>query len=208
MKNKMPPIYVDIDDVLCETASRYVAIAALEFGKSVRYEDLACFDMQAVFGMTARDFDHFFQRVHQPDILLDLEPVPGAIETLNAWQARGLEIAIVTGRPTSVYEETLAWLADNNVCYQSFHMVDKYGHPGVDPRIAISLEELAGMQFQAAVEDSFEMAAFLAGTMQTPVLLHDRPWNRQPEPNPRVTRCRGWQDIQSAMPADTTPAIR
>ena len=37
-------IYVDIDDVLCETAASLCGLAAREFGRHVAYEDVGVFD--------------------------------------------------------------------------------------------------------------------------------------------------------------------
>ena len=45
-------IYVDMDDVLCETAANLCRLAEREFGRHVDYADVFAFDLQKVFGLT------------------------------------------------------------------------------------------------------------------------------------------------------------
>ena len=45
-------IYIDIDDVMCETAATLCLLAEREFGKGVPYAEVSQFDLQQVFGLT------------------------------------------------------------------------------------------------------------------------------------------------------------
>ena len=75
-------------------------------------------------------------------------------------------------------------------------MVDKYNRPGNDPAIAVSKEELAARAYDLAVEDSGDMAIFLAENMGVATALIDRPWNWACPSHDRVVRCRSWDDIR------------
>ena len=44
-------VYVDMDDVLCETAASLCGMAEREFARRVRYEDVKHFDLQKVFSL-------------------------------------------------------------------------------------------------------------------------------------------------------------
>lgn len=57
-------------------------------------------------------------------------------------------------------------------------MVDKYNWSGTDKKIAISLAHMSRMNFDVGVEDSPKMADYLSSRMAMPVILFDRPWNR------------------------------
>jgi hypothetical protein len=91
------------------------------------------------------------------------------------------------------------------VPHDLFACVDKYGrHHGFPERVP--LEDLAGSAFRLAIEDSPQMAAFLATHTAATVALLDRPWNRRlppldPEPASRVARVADWAEIRSRFPA-------
>lgn len=189
-------IYVDVDDVISRTTDTYAGIIEREFGKKVRFEDLVSFDLKASFGLTDNEFHYFFDLVHQPDILLAYEPVDGAVSMLSKWAEQGHCIDIVTGRPSSAREPSLAWLEKQGVPYHSFTMVDKYNRIANDPAKVIPKEALRQRAYDLAVEDSRDMAIFLAREMDVPVRLLDRPWNAEPVGHDNIIRVRSWEDIR------------
>lgn len=192
-------IYVDMDDVLCETARGCLGIIERVFGKRIAYEQLTDFNLGNSCELSAEETAALYHIVHHPDELLKLEPVKGAITVLNQWIAAGFEIAIVTGRPPVTYEPSLDWLAREGVPYHSFTVVDKYGRFTTEKTIAVSLPELATRQFALAVEDSPTMATYLAEQMKVPVKLFDRPWNRATIEHPKITRHNHWFEIAVAF---------
>ena len=197
----MPPsktIYVDMDDVLCETARGCLEIVERAFGKRIAYEQLTDFNLGNSCELSAEQTAELYHIVHHPDELLRLQPVNGAIAVLNQWMAKGFEIAIVTGRPPATYEPSLDWLVREQVPYHSFTVVDKYGRFKTEETIVVSLSELATKEFTFAVEDSPTMARYLAEQMKVPVKLLDRPWNRATVEHPKITRHNRWFEI--AMP--------
>jgi len=188
-------IYVDVDDVVSRTTETYPDVVAQEFGKTVSFEDLTGFDLKRCFQLTDNEFQYFFDLVHQSDFLLGFDPVEGAVETLKAWADMGHIIDIVTGRPTSAQDATLAWLERNDVPFRGFIMVDKYNRPGNDMSLVISKEELSMMDYDLAVEDSPDMALFLARDMGVPTALIHRPWNRKCTIHDNLVRCTSWDEI-------------
>jgi uncharacterized HAD superfamily protein len=193
----MSPIYVDFDDVLSDTTSAFLKILKLEFGKSVDFEDIISFDLKVSFKLTESEYEHFFQRVHQPEVIMAFDPMEGAIGALEDWVKLGHQISIVTGRLTSAYEASLDWLSKHDVPFHSFMMVDKYSRKNIDKKIAVSMEELSDMKFSFAVEDSAKMALHLSQKMGIPVALIDRPWNRGTNLNHKISRYKSWYDIQN-----------
>jgi hypothetical protein len=192
-------IYVDMDDVLCETAQGCLAIIEREFGKQMSYERLTNFNLGEACGLDPEDTAELYRIVHHPDELLKLEPIEGAVRTIGQWIGAGYEIAIVTGRPPVTSEPSLAWLAREGVPYHSFTVVDKYGRFAADDTTAVSLSELARRQFCFAVEDSPIMAKYLAEQMGVSVKLFDRPWNRRAVEHPRIIRVNHWDEIAEAF---------
>jgi uncharacterized HAD superfamily protein len=192
-------IYVDMDDVLCETARGCLAVIEREFGIRIAYEQLTTFNLGQACGLGPEETAELYRIVHQPDELLKLAPIEGAIPTLNQWLAAGYRIAIVTGRPPITAECSLEWLARAQVPYHSFTVVDKYGRFATE-NTAVSLSELANHQFSFAIEDSPTMANYLAAIMGVEVKLFDRPWNRTCATHPKIARCRHWSEIAQAFP--------
>jgi uncharacterized HAD superfamily protein len=192
----MSPIYVDFDDVLSDTTSAFLKILKLEFGKSVNFEDISSFDLKVSFNLSDKEYEYFFERVHQAEVIMAFPPIEGAIGALEEWIRLGYQIAIVTGRLTSAYEASLDWLAKHNVPYHSFIMVDKYSRENIDTKIAISMKEFSEMKFSLAIEDAATMALHLSQKMGIPVALIDRPWNRKVDLNHNIRRYKSWSDIR------------
>lgn len=196
----MLPIYVDLDDVLSDTTRSFLKILRREFNKSVNFEDVFSFDLKVSFNLTDSEYEHFFHRAHQPDVIMAFSPVEGAIEVLNKWTGLGYQVSIVTGRLTTAYEASLDWLAKHKVPYHSFIMVDKYSRKNIDRNMAISMEAFSEMKFCLAMEDSAKMAQHLSQEMGIPVALIDRPWNRTPNLNHNIERYTSWFDILNDFP--------
>jgi uncharacterized HAD superfamily protein len=200
----MKTIYVDMDDVLCETARQFLVVMQREFGKCVDYNQLTNFDLEQVCGLRPEEREKLYEIVHLPDELLGIAPMVEAIVILKDWASAGYEIAIVTGRPPDTYDVSLEWLMRHGVPYHSFTVVDKYGRFQTENTIGVTLAELTTQRFCWAVEDSLKMANFLASEMNLAVALLDRPWNRGPIQHPKIRRCADWQGIARAFPNGTS----
>jgi uncharacterized HAD superfamily protein len=188
-------IYVDVDDVLSQTIEMYIDIADAQFGQRVPLERIRTFDLKTSFDLTEAQFLYLFDLAHRPDCIMAYAPVQGAVAALNAWKTAGHHIDIVTGRPTSTRESTLAWLRKTGVPFDSFTMVDKYNRPGNDQTLSVTKAELAARPFDLAVEDSVDMALYLAGQMGVKTVLVDRPWNRACPDHGNLVRQERWDDI-------------
>jgi hypothetical protein len=197
---KSKTIYVDLDDVLCETARHFLVVVAREFGKVVGYEQLTDFDIGTACGLRESERNALYRIVHQPDELMKMAPIGAAFSALGQWADAGFEIAIVTGRPPDSFDASLAWLARHGAPYHSFTMVDKYGRFTTENTVAISLDELATREYCWAVEDSLPMAEFLGSRMALPVALIDCPWNRSAQDHAQVSRHSDWAVIAQSMP--------
>jgi len=188
-----------MDDVLCDTAGAYLALLAREFDLHVDFEEVFSFNLQDSFGLDDEQNRHLFSCAHEPDFVSELQPIEGMLDVLRNWQRQGFHLSIITGRHTSARDATHQWLADQKIPYHSFIMVDKYNWSRTDKKIAISLEQMSRMNFDAGVEDSPKMADYLSSEMGMPVILFDRPWNRGYEPDSKSRRCLGWQEVEAAV---------
>ncbi len=198
-------IYVDVDDVLCETAAHLCEIAAREFGRPVAYEDVFQFDLQEVFGLTDAEMTRFMMVSHEPDSLLAHPVTPGAPEGLRALRAAGHEVEIVTGRPASAHRPTEAWLARVGLADFPVIYVDKYGrdacypHRPEDPP-TLPLAELLTRRYDVVIDDSPKVLEHLAAAWpQTRILVFSRPWNRNYLLTDNMSRVADWKSVLAAV---------
>lgn len=200
-------IYVDLDDVLGQTAKAFLGVLQREFEKSVDFEAIESFDLGKSLGLSEDALKVFMKSVHRPEVLSAIEPMQGAAKALGAWVDRGYEVSVVTGRPTATEAVSRRWLGASGLPHHNLTFLDKYSwsEEFLSETPALSLEELTRRPFRLAVEDSGEVALRLADTLAAPVVLMDRPWNRAAavaaaEAAGKIYRCRDWQEIQERFP--------
>ena len=87
-------IYVDLDDVLCETARRFLLVIEREFGKRVAYDRLTDFDFERSCDLTPGQRAKLYEIIHFEEEILSIEPISEAIDVLNEWVGAGYEIAV------------------------------------------------------------------------------------------------------------------
>jgi len=197
----MKKAYIDFDDVLCKTAEAIVGIVKDRYGIKRDFDNITDFNLQKSFDLTDQQFTDLISLIHDVQIIYDMTPIEGALDSVRQLKDKGYEIAIMTGRPPSTKDASIKWLNDYQVPYDSLAFVDKYarfdcdqyGHDGM------TLEELTKQKFSFAIEDSATMATFLSTEMNLPVFLHDRPWNRHLETNSLIMRCMDWGEIMGEI---------
>ena len=195
-------IYIDIDDVLCETAASLCRLASQVFGRDVAYEDVREFDLQRVFGLTDAEMARFAVLSHAPEWLLNFPETSGAVAGVKALRDAGADIDILTGRPASSHVETEAWLSSVGLGDFNVEYVDKYARsftrkPGDPP--TVPLADLLRRRYDYAIDDSPVILRSLAAWRETKVLVFDRPWNRAFTLAGNMIRVDGWKGVREAF---------
>lgn len=197
-------IYVDIDDVLCETAASLCDMAEREFGRRVEYRNVREFDLQKVFSLSDHEMDRFRDLSHEPEFLASFPVTPGAVEGLRELVSAGHSVDLVTGRPASSHIGTEMWLDSAGIDGFSVTYVDKYGrshiygcNPGDPP--SISMDELAAREYDVVIDDSPVVLAKLAAWRKTCVLVYDRPWNAAFGLAGNMRRIGSWAEALAAV---------
>jgi len=193
-------IYVDIDDVLCETAATLCAIAEREFGRIVPYCEVRSFDLQNVFSLNEAEMVRFRELSHSEETLLSYPVTDGAVDGVKALAAAGHDVGMVTGRPASAHRGTEAWLEAAGLGGFGVTYVDKYGRAGCfatspDDPPTITLEELRARRYDVAIDDSPVVLRRLAEWTETRVVVFDRPWNASFPMSANMARVYSWRDI-------------
>ncbi len=201
------PLFVDFDDVLCETARGLCHVLNAAFDRNVTFEEILHFDLDRSFNLSAEQALRLGDFFHDPDLLASFAPVEGAVETLQWWAAQGGQVEIVTGRPPTTVEVSQAWLARYDVPVDAIYFVDKFGRwdghaPGAN---TLTLDQVCARPYVAAIDDSPHMISILRDRMQTPVIVLDRPWNRNLPPGRAYSRHLDWPGIRQTLSDLGTP---
>ena len=198
-------LYIDFDDVLCETARAITRILPGLFGRRVAFEAIHEFDLEVSFSLTPQEHEHLMRVGHESEFLGTVDPVPGAVDGMRQLKERDFEIAIVTGRPPECRDISVDWLTRHGVPFDRVLHVNKYGRfAGTQIDQAISLEKIAEVKFHAAIEDAPCMVTYLINTMTMPVIVFERPWNKNAAISldgnaDRLLRCRDWSQILDTL---------
>lgn len=195
-------IYIDFDDVICETASYFTIIAKQLFGIDVPYEQIKYFNLQKAFNLTDSQYEELMAAGHKPETLLAYKETPGASKIINKWIKEGHEVSVITGRPFSAYEPSRKWLDNHNLCDVPLFCVDKYGREKFyqNCSYSLSLNDFYNMTFDFAVEDSPMAFEHLLHFKNCKVVVFSRPWNENAQmPNENFTKGKDWNEIDSLL---------
>jgi hypothetical protein len=196
-------IYVDFDDVLCETARHLSVLARDLFARNVPYEAISEFDLQQAFALSGAEIDHLMEHAHRAEFLTRLDPAPGGLEAVRALEKNGHTVAIVTGRPATSHDGSCGWLSKHALSHLDLVYVDKYGRapantPPGTPK-TLTLDEFATLHFDVAIDDAPTALDLLADRRNCTVIVYDRPWNRRYAPAANMRRSVSWPEIVSLI---------
>lgn len=195
-------IYIDFDDVICETAKSFCQIADRLFGIKKPYNEVHFFNLQQSFGLTDDQYDALMKEGHLPEILLSYEETDGASISINKIVDAGHDVKIITGRPFDSYESSRQWLDNHNLSRLPLFCVDKYGREifNQNSTFNMTLNDLYAMSFDLAIEDSPAAFKHLEHFGNCKVAVFDRPWNKDAIlPSDNYIRVKNWDQIVSLL---------
>lgn len=195
-------IYIDFDDVICETAKSFCQIADRLFGIKKPYNEVHFFNLQQSFGLTDNQYDALMKEGHLPEILLSYEETDGASISINKIVDAGHDVKIITGRPFDSYEPSRQWLDNHNLSRLPLYCVDKYGREifNQNSTFNMTLNDLYAMSFDLAIEDSPAAFKHLEHFVNCKVAVFDRPWNKDAIlPSDNYIRVKNWDQIVSLL---------
>jgi len=200
------PVYIDFDDVLCESARTLAELAGVRYGKTVLFEEIHSFDLGRSFGLDPHEQEDMIGLFHDEEVLASIPPISSAVAGMQAWAAAGCRLEIVTGRPPSTQAVSRAWLEQYHVPFDGITFVDKYqrGHGPVEGVRQCTLADVAAGHYALVVDDSPDMILYLSQASRLPLVLFDRPWNRHIDVaglRGGVARHADWTVLLSAYPA-------
>lgn len=195
-------IYIDFDDVICETAFYFTKLAKELFGIELPYSEVQFFNLKKSFNLNDEQYDELMKAGHIPENLLAYAETPGASKTINKWIDAGAEVYVITGRPFDAYEPSRRWLDEHGLERVPLKCVDKYGRENFNEgcTYSMTLNELYDMTFDLAIEDSPAAFEHVMHFENCKIAVFDRPWNKSAIlPDERFVRCDSWDSIDKLM---------
>ncbi len=192
-------IYIDFDDVLCETARHLSVLARDLFASQIPYEAIRVFDLKEAFALSDAEIDHLMDHAHRTEFLTHLDPAPGGLEAIRELEACGHSLAIVTGRPATSHDGSCGWLRKHGLAHIDIIYFDKYGRAPANPPpgtpTTLSRDEFERLHFDVAIDDSPTALDLLAHRQNCTVIVYDRPWNQRYLAAPAMRRSGSWPEI-------------
>lgn len=189
----MKTIAVDFDDVLMEFNAGFLASHNRLYNTSLVFENLIDYDnWERIYGCDKESMAKRARDFYQSPEHMLVSPVIGAVEAIQRLSENHY-LHIVTSRPETVRHHTLEWL-DRHFpnLFHDFHFTNIYaGEHGVKPKAKAEVCKEIGAE--VLIDDALKHATLVAAS-GIPVLLPDRPWNRDLTPA-GVTRVKTWGDI-------------
>ena len=195
-------VYIDFDDVICETALHFTKIAKELYGIDLPYSQVQFFNLKKAFDINDEQYNELMRVGHYPENLLAYEETPNASIVINKWIDEGHEVSVITGRPFDSYEPSRAWLDNHNLKRLPLFCVDKYGRESFNQTCSYSmtLEELYSRTFDFAIEDSPAAFEHVLHFDDCKIAVFNRPWNINEElPNDNFIRCNDWTEIDKCF---------
>lgn len=192
-------IYIDFDDVLCETARHLSDLARELFGRQVPYEAITSFNLQHAFSLSDAEIVALMEYAHRDDFLSNLTPEPGSLDSVRVLESHGHELVVVTGRPAASHRGSRDWLCKHGLSHLGLLHVDKYGRADMrrtDNAVpTLDLDAFAAQHFDVAIEDSPTALDLLVPRNDCLVIVYDRPWNRRYAEAANMRRSASWAEI-------------
>jgi len=195
-------IYIDFDDVICETGAFFSEMVKELYGIDVPYQEVQFFNLKKAFDLNDEQYDELMRVGHTPENLLGYEETEGASDVINRWVDEGHDVSIITGRPFDAYEASRRWLDEHGLERVPIFFVDKYGRESFNMNCSynMTLKQMYSMTFDFAIEDSPSAFEHVAHFENCIVAVFDRPWNHRTElPGDNFVRCKDWKEIEKCF---------
>lgn len=184
---------IDIDNTIAQSdvVMRRVIADVTNGRVQLEYDDIVTFNYYECRDskgnrITKTEWTAVHNRYSDPDYLLAVEPLLGALEGLRKLAECGT-IHLATSRLPKARKTTIDWL-------------ERHGFPDHDLHFLRHGEKHAALKrFTAAVEDDYDQAAAFTYTGETPCFLIRHPWNRSRYPLRGVSWVADWAELMESL---------
>jgi 5'(3')-deoxyribonucleotidase len=133
-------ILVDLDGICADMTKKLLSIYNAEWDDTLKYEDITSYNFGGIVKPEAKDAVHEIYR--RPGFYKDLEPIPGAIETIARWKEEGHRPLFCSSPPSSTgAAEKYDWV------------LEKFGFAGFSRKDVILANQKDWVKADALVDD-------------------------------------------------------
>ena len=176
-------IAIDIDSTLHHYWDDFAAAARRRFGVHLPYEEQVTW---AIDRLKPEQLKTCIAETHAPDIVLNAEPYPGAVEVVRRWSRAGHWIHITSHRAVECHAHTAEWLERIGLPFDDLHCsydkITRARELGIDVLVDDSPVNLTG-----ALE-----AGMVAATLE-------HPWNRDIIEEEDVVAAGDWDELERKL---------
>lgn len=178
----------DIDGVVADTMSLFLAIAEADFGiNHIRYEDITDYDLRESAGVEEGVIWDIILRILEGKYALSLDPIRHAPEVLRRVNLCCRPTLFVTARPEA--DHISDWLC--SILQVNPDAIEVIATGSFEDK----REVLAGRNISHFVEDRLETCYLLADAGIKPIVFA-QPWNRKDHPFAEVGT---WRELESMI---------
>ncbi|MDP3992478.1 MAG: hypothetical protein U1B79_00580 [Candidatus Pacearchaeota archaeon] len=184
MQKRLGRLAFDIDGVLSNFQPVFLNFHNQRYGTRFTIDELTSYEFWKVFHVPEKELQGEMVDFYQSPFFKKIVPLPGSKEAIKQLYRRNL-LYVVTSRPDTIHDETVAWLGNHfpNI-FSRVHFTSHFGGNGSrEKKSDFCLEQ----GYPIIIEDVAEYANECAERGITAFIL-TRPWNREEKLHPGVTR--------------------
>ena len=177
-------VAVDLDGVLADTITAFCSILNKRYSTHFTVES---FDRWNAWQNAQITENEFFRILDEAWFdWKSIPPIePNLSEKVTQLHKFG-RLDIVTGRSEETVTHARTWLKEHNIPFDDFVRTQS-------TRAKIKLN------YDLFIDDSAELMALIASTLDSHGILYTQPWNRKAPDMPRITRVQRWNEIPAVM---------
>lgn len=194
---KRKTIAVDLDDVLADSAAKFVAFSNKQWGTSLEVDDYSE-HWAEMWGIDLEEALERREHIYKEAVQINLEAFSGVKEILTELGER-FDLIIVTSRPLVLQKGTIQWLEQYyGGLFKDIHFAGIWdGKHDVDVANLMTkaslIKELGADYF---IDDHPKHCFAVAAEGIPAVLFGDYSWNRDLELPSGVTRAKDWKAVE------------
>lgn len=198
----MPPLAIDFDDVIFPCNLELHRLAAERLG--VPLPPRIGYFLHESLPISPEDNHRLVPELLASERLLEIPPLPGAVEALAALAARH-ELFVVSSRDDRLREWTIRYLERHvPVAFSDVFCLSYYS--GLAAKRA-KHELCRELGIRTIVDDSLQNATGYIDAGMRVVLFGEYSWNRPPEPLPGLYPAADWAAVPTAVAMAELDAI-
>jgi 5'(3')-deoxyribonucleotidase len=190
-------IAIDIDDVLADNASGFVAFSNKIWGTNLKPED---YDEHwaKVWSVDIHEVEKRATEFHASNVFQTYAPIDSAVAVLNRLRI-DFNLIIVTSRRLQVRKDTIEWV---HIHYPGIFSDDVVHFAGIWDTIddqsihRTKADVVESLEADYLIDDQLKHCLAVAESGRTALLFGDYSWNQMPQLPSGVVRAANWQAIE------------